>query len=136
MFFSPVTVRDKAMEQQAREELGMLESLYPDRFQYLKLELQSFISQPHHHHHHHHHLSFHSSMADTQESSSLNQRKRKKMSPSADEDSDHCYRTENCSGRFVKKKKKNKDKVDLLLERAEACLRKIRQFKASLLCNS
>ncbi|XP_028752743.1 uncharacterized protein LOC114712383 isoform X2 [Neltuma alba] len=117
------------MEQQAKEELEMLESLYPNRFQYLKLELKSFISQ--HHHHTPEPSSFLSSIADTQESSSLNQRKRKNKS-TAGEDSEYCDQQEECYG-SVKKMKKKKDRVDLVLERAEACLRKIRQFKASLL---
>ncbi|KAK4278148.1 hypothetical protein QN277_016036 [Acacia crassicarpa] len=117
------------MEQQAKQELEMLESLYPDRFQYLKLDLKSFIS--------HDHLSktcsFHSSMVDTQESTSLDQRKRKKKR-TANEDSEHSDQHDECY--WSVKKKKKKDRVDLVLERAEACLRKIRQFKASLLCSN
>ncbi|KAI9100233.1 hypothetical protein K1719_024451 [Acacia pycnantha] len=119
------------MEQQAKQELEMLESLYPDRFQYLKLDLKSFIS--------HDHLSapssFHSSKIDTQESTSLDQRKRKrKKKRTANEDSECSDQHEECY--WSVKKKKKKDRVDLVLERAEACLRKIRQFKASLLCSN
>ncbi|KAF7831194.1 uncharacterized protein G2W53_013527 [Senna tora] len=119
------------MEEKAKQELEMLESQYPNHFDYLKLELKSFIFQLQCQQQHLPETSTsHSSIAITQESTSLNQRKKRK-STHIDEGSD----SSEYSGK-KKKKKSRRSRVDEVLERAQACLEKIRHFKKSFLSNS
>ncbi|KNA03608.1 hypothetical protein SOVF_207220 [Spinacia oleracea] len=101
---------DKMIEK-AKEELQMLETLHPHRFDYLKTELKSFISL----------LQSQilpeylptTSSATTQASTSM---KRKRES----------------DGKRVVKRKR--DRVDVVLEKAQACLLKIQEFKFSSIC--
>ncbi|KAK9291374.1 hypothetical protein L1049_019320 [Liquidambar formosana] len=111
--------------EQAKEELRILEDQHPNKFDYLKLELKSFIfleSQK---------LLFHnnnssnddilstSSTATTRGSTS---RKRKKGS--IEKESKHKF--QRIDG-YLKKR----DRVDVVLERAQDCLQKIRDFKTN-----
>ncbi|XP_009794091.1 uncharacterized protein [Nicotiana sylvestris] len=112
------------MIEQAKEELEILEDQHPNKFEYLKLELRSFItflesnnsdSVP-------------STSAATQESSS--NRKRKNGSNGS-------------QGNQEPNKKKlqkvvldpvsctKRSRIDVVLERAQACLQKIQRFKTS-----
>ncbi|XP_068640734.1 uncharacterized protein [Aristolochia californica] len=127
---------DSWVLEQAREELEILEVQYPDRFDYLKLELKAFISQPGNpsqfspflvptgeEEEEEETVSRVSTFASTQESSNRKRRrtvvrgsvavnsKKSKNGPSV------CY----------------KDTVDIAIEKAEACLRKIREIKQSFL---
>ncbi|XP_057492049.1 uncharacterized protein LOC130777660 [Actinidia eriantha] len=108
------------MIEQAKEELQILEGQHPNRFEYLKLELKSFISL--HQSQNNNNMAFSpnsislpvSSTATTQASSSS--KKRKKIVT--------------CS-ELRKHKIPRVDRVEVVLERAQACLRKIHQFKTS-----
>ncbi|MCD9559178.1 hypothetical protein HAX54_017001 [Datura stramonium] len=108
--------------EQAKQELEILETQYPNKFEYLKLELRSFISF----------LESHysdslpsSSYVDTQESSS--NKKRKNGSFASQEEPKKklqrvVQRTVCCSKR---------SRIDVVMERAQACLQKIQGFKTS-----
>ncbi|EXB86767.1 hypothetical protein L484_007791 [Morus notabilis] len=135
------------VEERAKEELRNIEAQYPNSHEYLKLELKSFIFLLQSHHHHDHlnillnsdHTQFFptsSPAVATQESTS--NRKRKKVSENhcIDNDSDKQELNQiNQSPEdiVVKETKKRRDRVELVLERARACLRKIRHLKSSLL---
>ncbi|KAJ8549811.1 hypothetical protein K7X08_033518 [Anisodus acutangulus] len=108
--------------EQAKQELEILETQYPNKFEYLKLELRSFISL----------LESHysdpvpsSSYVATQESSS--NRKRKNGSFVSQEEPKKKLQkvvqdTVGCTKR---------SRIDVVMERAQACLRKIQRFKTS-----
>ncbi|KAK9691617.1 hypothetical protein RND81_09G208200 [Saponaria officinalis] len=102
------------MIEKAKEELQLLETLHPHKFNYMKLELQSFISLLHSH------QLLDSlpctSSATTQASTSM---KRKRVSWRKREMEDQT------------KKRKQRDRVDVVLDKAHACLRKIQDFKNS-----
>ncbi|XP_010450458.1 PREDICTED: uncharacterized protein LOC104732596 [Camelina sativa] len=125
----------------AKEELEILQSQYPNRFAYLKSDLQSFIS----------HLredhappripsSSSSSVVLTQESSNCkNKQKHKKRKWVMDNFGDQASSStigkihknnNNKMGQRVVTKRKNR--VEMVLERAQLCLQKIRDVKASL----
>ncbi|XP_061340269.1 uncharacterized protein LOC133286816 [Gastrolobium bilobum] len=142
------------MEEQAKEELKMLEAQYPNQYEYLKHELRSFIFQLQSKHqdsqllpenNHCSTLIFH----DTEESTTLEQRKRSnyglemalaervvmgggKIDESSELESSKTVVTKHCSSR----KNKRKDRVDLVLERAQTCLKKIQHLKTFLLSPS
>ncbi|XP_057538941.1 uncharacterized protein LOC130817325 [Amaranthus tricolor] len=108
------------MLEKAKEELEMLETLHPNRFHYLKNELNSFISL----------LqsqlivdSLPSTSYATTQASTTMRRKRKRV----------CLKNE-IEIENGKKERKQKDRVDILLEKAQACLRKIQDFKFTLHC--
>ncbi|XP_021891974.1 uncharacterized protein LOC110810194 [Carica papaya] len=107
------SLSSEKMIQQAKEELQILEAHYPNRFDYLKLELNSFIFQ---YHYCHSPISTPSTPATTQGSST---NKKRKINVEEDDG----------DGRLMVKQRK--DRVDLVLERAELCLRKIRQVKST-----
>ncbi|XP_073002135.1 uncharacterized protein [Typha latifolia] len=107
------------MAAMAREELQKLETQHPNRFDYLKLELKSLISAPEWD------SLFYSeeptslpptSSAATQVSSN----RKRKFDGRGDEQS----KREWCLGG-------SKDRVEMVIERAEACLKRIRQVKQS-----
>ncbi|KAJ4724254.1 hypothetical protein OWV82_003262 [Melia azedarach] len=117
------------MIEQAKEELEMLETQHPHRFGYLKMELKSFIflleSQYNNNNNNNNPISLptYSTAAATQASTS---RKRKK----GGSESEICKMVRR-NGAF---KHKRRDRIDLVLEKAQSCLRKIQQLKSSL-CN-
>ncbi|MED6118687.1 hypothetical protein PIB30_005159 [Stylosanthes scabra] len=140
------------MEEEALEELKKLEAQYPNQFEHLKNELRSFITQlqsdsppqPENNNIHY----------DTQESTSLEQMKKiksyglglaladKVMKMEGKIDEEGCELVESPRTVIVKhhhphpssmNKKRKVDRVDLVLERAQACLKKIRHLKTSLL---
>ncbi|XP_038878738.1 uncharacterized protein LOC120070912 [Benincasa hispida] len=126
--------RKKMIEEQANAELESLQLLYPNRFEYLKLELKSFIHllqsqseepfpQPHTVLTSKCSPSPSSLAPDSQESSSC--RKRKKM-----EEGRNGLQRE--VGESESKIERRKDRVDVVLERAAVCLCKIRRFKTAL----
>ncbi|CAL5202739.1 unnamed protein product [Lathyrus oleraceus] len=133
--------------EQAKQELKMLETLYPNQHHYLKHELRSFIiqysySQPL--------PQYHTSLAflDTEESTNLEQTKGMKLGlPDIEEVTEkkkkgaESSELESPKSVVVKhypssRKNKRKDRVDLVLERAQNCLKKIRHFKTSLFSHS
>ncbi|TMW88189.1 uncharacterized protein LOC107010819 [Solanum pennellii] len=108
--------------EEAKKELEILETQHPNKFEYLKLELRSFISF----------LESHnsdtlpsSSYVDTQESSSNRKRKNGSFA-SKEEPKKKLQRvgqdTVGCNKR---------SRIDVVMERAQACLRKIQRFKTS-----
>uniref|UniRef100_A0A2N9IGU2 Uncharacterized protein n=1 Tax=Fagus sylvatica TaxID=28930 RepID=A0A2N9IGU2_FAGSY len=138
----------RMMEEQAKEELEILETQHPNRFKYLKLELESFIfllqSQttqlllpenstststfPT------------SSTATTQESTSNKKRKVSDCVCVLMEDGKEASKQKFQMGTDIMgymkgdiRKTKKRDRVDELLDRAQACLQKIQHLKASLL---
>ncbi|CAK9328097.1 unnamed protein product [Citrullus colocynthis] len=128
--------REKMIEEQAKDELEALQLLYPNRFEYLKLELKSFI-----------HLlqsqsedyfpqpnpilaskrSPSSLAPDSQESSSC--RKRRKMEEGRKRLQREVAESESETGEKIVGRK---DRVDEVLERAAICLSKIRRLKTAL----
>ncbi|XP_062107708.1 uncharacterized protein LOC133818689 [Humulus lupulus] len=122
------------MEEEAEKELRMLEDQYPNRYEYLKLELNHFISLLHSRQTTSQLIN--TTTATTQESTS--RRKRKKSST-------EYYRSrywveltaeDQTRQEFDEQKdriSKKGDRVEVVLERAHACLRKIKHLKASLL---
>ncbi|KAJ4724253.1 hypothetical protein OWV82_003261 [Melia azedarach] len=115
------------MIEQAKEELEMLETQHPYRFGYLKMELKSFIflleSQYNNNNNNPISLPTYSAAAATQASTS---RKRKKDGS----ESEICKMV--CRNGAFEHKRRNR--IDLVLEKAQSCLRKIQQLKSSL-CN-
>ncbi|KAI4307737.1 hypothetical protein L6164_030891 [Bauhinia variegata] len=146
------------MEEQAKEELEMIEAQYPNHFQSLKLELKSFIfllqtqkqetqlipenncsTSP-------------SSMVDTQESTSLEQAQQRRksncsfeaalkdrvvMEGKIDEDSQLASpKSDKVVKKYSGRMRKRKDRVDVVLEMAQGCLKKIKLLKATLLSSA
>ncbi|XP_044476282.1 uncharacterized protein LOC123203878 [Mangifera indica] len=112
------------MIEQAKEELQILETFHPNRFDYLKLELKSFIfllqSQ------HNNDLIYHPSSSTATTQASTNNRKRKKVGLRCrNEELKHKF--QKVFGEF-----KGRDRIDLVLEKAQSCLRKIQEVKSSL----
>ncbi|PHU26709.1 hypothetical protein BC332_05041 [Capsicum chinense] len=105
--------------EQAKKELEILETEYPNKFEYLKLELRSFISflesdsLPS------------SSYVDTQESSS-NRKRKTGSSGSREEPRKKLQRAVQDTAGCTKR-----SRIDVVMERAQACLQKIQQFKTS-----
>ncbi|KAE9594450.1 hypothetical protein Lal_00001292 [Lupinus albus] len=142
-------------EELAKEELNMLETQYPNQYEYLKLELRSFILQLQSNHHNSPLFPQNTLLPflDTEESTCLD---KKKMSNNisnnyglelalADSEVmevmfDKGYELESpMNGEwngYKRRKSKRKDRVDLVLEKAQACLKNIRHFKTSLLSYS
>ncbi|PON74982.1 hypothetical protein PanWU01x14_046990 [Parasponia andersonii] len=124
------------MEEEAKEELRKLEAQYPNRYEYLKLELKSFIfllqSQSHQTT-----TSIITSTALTQESTSKRKRKKGRteyhstgyLGESTEEDQSHQQLDE----KKEMTSKRSCDRAEVVLERARTCLRKIKHLKASLL---
>ncbi|XP_022157363.1 uncharacterized protein LOC111024084 [Momordica charantia] len=131
--------RKRMIEEQATEELEALQLLHPDRFEYLKLELKSFIqllqsqSQSDHPNAHEASKPSPTSLApDSQESSSCRKR-RKIIEESGSEKAcgNRLHRAtaaESETGEMIGRR----NRVDVVLERAVVCLRKIRRFKTAL----
>ncbi|RDX60809.1 hypothetical protein CR513_61017 [Mucuna pruriens] len=143
------------MEEQAKEELKLLEAQYPNQHEYLKHELRSFIFQLQTKHQdsellpENNHCSNHLAFYDTQESTSLEeQRKRSScglelaladgvvMEGKIDGSSELESPKSVVMKHFSSRKNKRKDRVDLVLERAQVCLKKIRHLKTFLLSPS
>ncbi|WJX37034.1 hypothetical protein P8452_24848 [Trifolium repens] len=134
--------------EQAKEELEILETLYPNQHDYLKHELKSLISQLQNtttHSYSHPLPQYNTShlFLDTEESTNLEQTKIKLFLPEREEVVEK--RKKSAESSELKspksvvmkhypssKKNKRKDRVDLVLERAENCLKKIRLFKKTL----
>ncbi|OIV95687.1 hypothetical protein TanjilG_01481 [Lupinus angustifolius] len=142
-------------EKLAKEELNMLETQYPNQYESLKLELRSFILQLQSNHHDSPLIPQKTFLPflDTQESTCFDKRKMSNIISNnyglelALEDSEvmEVMIDEGCEleppmnaewkgGKS--RKDKRKDRVDLVLERAQACLNKIRHFKTTLLSQS
>ncbi|RWR90413.1 hypothetical protein CKAN_01950600 [Cinnamomum micranthum f. kanehirae] len=121
--------------EQAKEELQMLEAQHPERFDYLKLQLKSFISDltcPNFSSSSHS-LSQHlppscaalSTSAATQVSSNRRKRKGSEIRGMGVADS--------IPKRRIRRSDSSDARVDIVIERAEACLRKIRLVKESFM---
>ncbi|KAL0015173.1 hypothetical protein SO802_002242 [Lithocarpus litseifolius] len=139
----------RMIEEQAKEELEILETQHPNRFEYLKLELKSFIFQiqsqsqlplPENYSS----SSFPtSSIATTQESTSNRKRKvgdclcvvmeNGNESPKKKLQMGTTNIIGNMKGIVTNSKTEKRERVDDVLERAQACLQKIQHLKASLL---
>ncbi|CAJ2640585.1 uncharacterized protein LOC123917345 [Trifolium pratense] len=138
--------------EQAKEELEILETLYPNQHHYLKHELRSLITQLQNtttHSYSHPLPQYNTShlFLDTEESTNLEQTKKiqlvlperevvekeKKGAKSSDLESPKSFVMKHYPS---SKKNKRKDRVDLVLERAENCLKKIRLFKKTLFSSS
>ncbi|XP_052197513.1 uncharacterized protein LOC127804651 [Diospyros lotus] len=104
--------------EQALEELQLLESQHPNRFHYLKLELKSFIS-----------------FLQSQTIGSIAAPVPPASSTASDRASSTGKKRKRCSSgmgiRMVQKVERADDGVEVAIERARACLRKIQQFKTS-----
>ncbi|XP_038973882.1 uncharacterized protein LOC120105464 [Phoenix dactylifera] len=114
--------------ERAAEELQLLERQHPNRFDYLKLELKSIISQPI--------CCPSSSPAATQVSSN----RKRKGGEMQEEGSDGWEQrkvqksstdTEQQGGEVDEK---CEDRVEAAIKRAEACLKRIRQLKQDFFC--
>ncbi|XP_010435522.1 PREDICTED: uncharacterized protein LOC104719324 [Camelina sativa] len=124
----------------AKEELEILQSQYPSRFAHLKDDLQSFISHLSEDHAPPRLSASSSSVVLTQESSNCkNKQKHKKRKCVMDNFGDQVSSStvgkihknnNNKMGQRVVTKRKNR--VEMVLERAQLCLQKIRDVKASL----
>ncbi|KAL3838779.1 hypothetical protein ACJIZ3_023370 [Penstemon smallii] len=109
------------MIEQAKEELEILEFQHPNRFQYLKMELKTFISDFESQNYITPNSNCQSAL--TQESSSSRKKRKKSGSVNVVEGGgdiigDGCI--------------KRRCKTDTILDRAQKCLHKIQQFKTSL----
>ncbi|KAG7610952.1 hypothetical protein ISN44_As05g030710 [Arabidopsis suecica] len=122
----------------AKEELEILQSQYPNRFAYLKSDLQSFISHLREDHAPPR-LSPSSSVVLTQESSNCNYKQKHKKrkcvmanfgGQASSSTTGKIHKNNNKMGQRVVTKKKSR--VEMVLERAQLCLQKIRDVKASL----
>ncbi|KAK9117857.1 hypothetical protein Scep_015950 [Stephania cephalantha] len=117
--------------EQAREELEVLESMYPYRFEYLKLELKSFINSAEEEEDeqelkHHHNKNSNSSSISISTQASCNRKRKSSRDGEMVAVVNKKYRKlnhNNVDGA--------KGKVETAMERAEACLRKIREVKRS-----
>ncbi|KAG4974981.1 hypothetical protein AAZX31_11G211100 [Glycine max] len=140
------------MEEHAKEELKLLEAQYPNQHEHLKNELRSFIFQLQTNHQdseqlpENNNFSTHLAFFDTEESTSLGeQRKRsdydlelaladrlviEKIGGSSELETPKSVVVKHFSSR---KNNKRKDRVDLVLERAQVCLKKIKHLKTFLL---
>ncbi|XP_050229913.1 uncharacterized protein LOC126679019 [Mercurialis annua] len=107
---------------QAKEDLKILETLHPDRFEYLKLELKSFISFLESQCSSDNSIASFDQLVSTQASTYCEKNDIVKDHQEMEEERDE----------FEEVKKKKKDRVELVLEKAECCLRKIQEFKATL----
>ncbi|KAL5983052.1 hypothetical protein ACLOJK_017132 [Asimina triloba] len=116
--------------EQAREELQMLESQHPNRFDYLKLELKALVS-------HSSCFSASSPSLPSHPDVSLSTSARTEVSSNRKKRKGRDFRQ---SGAKFQKSRLNaggcgdgsKDRADIAIERAEECLRKIREMKEVL----
>ncbi|KAJ0021141.1 hypothetical protein Pint_31110 [Pistacia integerrima] len=123
------------MIEQAKEELQILETLHPNRFDYLKLELKSFIFFLESQHNNNdnnnenNNLIYYPSSSTATTQASTNNRKRKKAGIGMGS-----CRNEEMKNKFqrVLGEFKRRDRIDLVLEKAQSCLRKIKELKSSL----
>ncbi|OIT39853.1 PREDICTED: uncharacterized protein LOC109237555 [Nicotiana attenuata] len=111
------------MIEQAKEELEILEDQHPNKFEYLKLELRSFISFLESNNSD----SVPSTSAATQESSS--NRKRKNGSYGSQDNQEPKKKLQKIVLDPVSCTKRSR--IDVVMERAKACLEKIQRFKTS-----
>lgn len=131
----------KMMIEQAKEELQILEAQHPNRFEYLKLELKSFICLLQSQNptmllsnQYDNMVVCSSSTATTQASSTSKKRKkgaseRKRTEPGGKiEQSKQLIQRANSDESLYSRRR---DRVEVALERAQACLQKIQQFKTS-----
>ncbi|KAH7850449.1 hypothetical protein Vadar_033173 [Vaccinium darrowii] len=132
----------KMMIEQAKEELQILEAQHPNRFEYLKLELKSFITllqsqNPFllsNQYNSSSSVVSSSSTATTQASSTSKKRKkgssemlRPESGGKIDQNKRRIQRA-NCDDSLNGRRR---DRVEVVIERAQACLHKIQQFKTS-----
>ncbi|XP_027931194.1 uncharacterized protein LOC114187211 [Vigna unguiculata] len=145
-------MKGSMMEELAKEELELLEAQYPNQHEYLKHELKSFIFQLQtknldselllEHNHCNNHFVF----LDTEESTSLEGQKKSidcGLEPALgdrvvtegeiSESSELETPKSNVMKHSSSRKNKRKDRVDLVLERAQVCLKKIKHLKTFLL---
>ncbi|CAN8272729.1 unnamed protein product [Cochlearia groenlandica] len=126
----------------AQEELEILQTQYPNRFAYLKSDLESFISDLREVHAPPCASSSSSSsslVVLTQESSNCkikNHHKKRKCTKEkfGDQESSSSSSTGKIDKNMMSHRvvTKREDRVELVLERAQLCLQKIRDVKASL----
>ncbi|XP_014518243.1 uncharacterized protein LOC106775609 [Vigna radiata var. radiata] len=139
------------MEELAKEELELLEAQYPNQHEYLKNELKSFIFQLQsknldselllENNLCNNHLVF----LDTEESTSLEGQRKSSDCGFEPASADRVVMEGETTGsseletpksdviKHFSSRKKRKDRVDLVLERAQVCLKKIKHLKTSLL---
>ncbi|GMH13278.1 hypothetical protein Nepgr_015119 [Nepenthes gracilis] len=120
------------MIERAEEELEILEGLHPDRFDYLKDDLKSLISflqlQSQHYRDTNSSAStFPAASTATTQASSSKKRKRWCLEMRMTDDHEGWEMMKNDRSRTMAK-----DRVDVVLERAQSCLRKIHDFKIQL----
>ncbi|XP_027337518.1 uncharacterized protein LOC113851248 [Abrus precatorius] len=127
------------MVERAMEELKMLETKYPNQHEFLKQQLRSFILQHQESQmlQENNHCTTFLAFCDTEESTNyglnLALADRVVMKGKIDESSE----LESPKGVVMSSRKsKRRDRVDLVLERAQTCLKKIRHLKTSLLSPS
>ncbi|KAK9221019.1 hypothetical protein WN944_009443 [Citrus x changshan-huyou] len=114
------------MLKQAKEELQMLETQYPNRFGHLKMELKSFILLLESQQYSNNIPSC--STATTQ--ASTNKKRKKGGSLTHEVIIEEISKCQKVEGNF-----KGRNRIDLVLEKAQSCLRKIQELKSSL-CGS
>ncbi|KAL0927220.1 hypothetical protein M5K25_001382 [Dendrobium thyrsiflorum] len=116
---------DTWMTERAKEELKSLEARHPSRFDYLKLELQSLISD----------YDLNPSFPNLISSSSSSSARTQVSSNRKRRGGDLC--DEDLGFGLEKKKKKMKwspeDRAEVAIERAKACLRRLQLVKESFL---
>ncbi|KAI0528725.1 hypothetical protein KFK09_001267 [Dendrobium nobile] len=108
---------DSWMTERAKEELKSLEARHPSRFDYLKLELQSLISD----------YDLNPSFPDSSPGTQVSSNRKRRGGDLCDED----------LGFRLEKKKMMKwspeDRAEVAIERAKACLRRLQLVKESFL---
>ncbi|XP_022933879.1 uncharacterized protein LOC111441161 isoform X1 [Cucurbita moschata] len=139
--------RKRMIEDQAKAELESLQLLHPNRFEYLKLELKSFIQLLQSQSQSRSEELFHqpntveasrrrspSTLAPDSQAESSSCRKRRKMEEGGQmKVYGNGLRREIAESETGDKNGRRRDRVDVVLERAVVCLRKIQRFKTALI---
>ncbi|EHA8591287.1 hypothetical protein COCNU_scaffold040990G000010 [Cocos nucifera] len=110
------------MVERATEELQLLEAQHPNRFDYLKLELKSIISQP---------ICCPSPSPATTQVSSSRKRRGGEMRGEEQKVQKSSSDSERQGGEVDGK---CEDRVEIAIKRAQACLKRIRQLKQDFFC--
>ncbi|XP_010918419.1 uncharacterized protein [Elaeis guineensis] len=116
------------MVERATEELQLLEAQHPNRFDYLKLELKSIISQP---------IFCPSSSPATTQVSSNRKRKGGEMRGEGSDGWEQQRVQKSSSGSEQQGGEvdgKCGDRVEIAIKRAQACLKRIRRLKQDFFC--
>lgn len=117
------------MIEQAKEELLILETQHPSRFDHLKLELKSFISQLESQSFVEENMlhSLPTSAATTQASSTI-RKKRKKGDVNFEAYRQKYFQLSGCDDAYMKRRDRN---IEAVIEKAQVCLHKIKLFKTA-----